>query len=226
MWVDIKGTTAHVRLHERTKVPEIEKINEPGDVIATHSGIIEKMQIFCGAPLVSEGDTVEKGQIIVTGVFQSENENIPVYFHHAKAAVTARVWDKKSVNIPKYSYKKVPTGRKKSVYGINYKKNNVNFSLNSGISYSEYDKIEKKFKLPLIPIAFTQTRYYEVNVTAAENNIEELCTKYESEFQASLEKSGAEQITVTSAVEDMGDYVLLSMESEALMRIDKEIPIA
>lgn len=225
VWVEIKGTTAHVRLHERTKVPETENINEPGDVIATHSGVIEKMQTFCGAPLAAEGDTVEKGQVIVTGVFQSENENIPVYFHHAKAAVTARVWDEKSVNIPKYSYIKVPTGRKKSVYGINFKKNNVNFSLNSGISYSEYDKIEKKLKLPVIPIAFTKTQYYEVNVTAQENNIEELCAKYAMEFQASLEKGGAQQVTVTSAVEDKGEYVLLSMRSERLMRIDKEIPI-
>ena len=88
-----------------------------------------------------------------------------------------------------------------------------------------YDKIEKKLKLPVIPIAFTKTQYYEVNVTAQENNIEELCAKYAREFQASLEKGGAQQVTVTSAVEDKGDYVLLSMRSESLMRIDKEIPI-
>ena len=45
LWVDIKGTTAYVKIKERTKKPDMNEIHEPADVIALHSGVIEKMQV-------------------------------------------------------------------------------------------------------------------------------------------------------------------------------------
>ena len=147
LWVDLRGSTATVKVQKRTPKPVLNEIHEPADVIATHSGIVEKMQVYCGQPLVREGMSVEKGQIIITGVFRSENENIPTYYHHACGNVTLRVFEEKTVIIPKKTYIKTPTGNKKSVFALNFKKNNIKFSLNSGISYAEYDKIEKKYAL-------------------------------------------------------------------------------
>ena len=83
---------------------------------------------YCGVPLVKEGDAVEKGQILVTGIFRSENENIPTYYHHATADITVRLFKEKTVIIPKKNMEKIPTGRKKSIFGIKFKKNQINFS--------------------------------------------------------------------------------------------------
>lgn len=225
LWVDIKGTTAYVRLHQKTDVPETEKITEPADVISTQSGVIESIQTYRGIPLVSVGETVEKGQTIISGVLQSENENIPIYFHHASGKVIARVWEEKTVNIPKYTYDKTPTGRKKSVYGINFKKNKLNFSINSGISYKEYDKIENKVKIPLLPIELFRTDFNEVNVKTNKNDIASQLKKHRNELEKKLKDEDTQIVGITSSQEDMGDFIRVKFTAECLMRIDKEIPI-
>lgn len=225
LWVDIKGTTAYVRLHQKTDVPETEKITEPADVISTQNGVIESMQTFRGIPLVSVGETVEKGQVIISGVLQSEKENIPIYFHHASGKVIARVWEEKTVNIPKFSYDKTPTGRKKSVYGIKIKKNKLNFSINSGISYKEYDKIENKVKIPFLPIELFRTDFNEVNVKTNENDLASQLKKHREELKKKLESEAEQIVGITASQEDMGDFIRVKFTAECLMRIDKEIPI-
>lgn len=225
LWVDIKGTTAYVRLHQKTDVPETEKITDPADVISTRSGVIESMQTFRGIPLVGVGETVEKGQTLISGVLQSENENIPIYFHHASGKVIARVWEEKTINIPKYTYDKIPTGRKKSVYGIKFKKNKLNFSINSGISYKEYDKIENKVKIPFLPIELFRTDFNEVNVKTNENDVLTQIERQRDSLRKKLEGEAMQIVGITSSQEDMGDFIRVKFTAECLMRIDKEIPI-
>ncbi len=225
LWVDIKGTTAYVTLHEKTKVPGIERLDEPADVYSTENGVIESMQTFCGIPLVTPGTTVEKGQMLITGVLKSEKENIPIYFHHASGNVIARVWKEKTVNIPKFLTTKVPTGQKQSVYGIKFKNNLINFSINSGISYREYDKIDKNVKVPFVPISFFKTDYHEVNVNNEPNDIQSSINAYAMEFKEKLEKENASIQQLSYSQTDNGSFLQVKFTAECLMRIDKEIPI-
>lgn len=225
LWVDIRGTTARVEIRPRTQKPVLENISEPADVIATHSGVIEKMQVFCGAPKVSEGETVRKGQILISGTILTDNENIPPYYHHASGIITARVWEEKTANIPKYILKKTPTGRKKSVYGINFKKNNIKFSLNSGISYEEYVKITDKVKIPLLPISFTKEQFNEVTVEQLPNNIEKEIEKIKQAYRNELEKTNAEIIEITHTINENENDINITLTAQCLMRIDKEIPL-
>lgn len=225
LWVDIKGTTASVKLHERTKKPYLIKINEPSDVIATHSGVIEKMQVYCGQPLFTEGMTVENGQVIVTGIFKSENENIPVYYHHACAEVILRVNESKTVFVPKKTIKKVPTGNKKSVFTLNFKKNNIKFSLNSGISYSDYDKIEKTVKLPFLPVSFSRIEYLEANVVEEPADTDAQIKAHRENFLDELRDKDMQTENVTQSITDTPGGLKVTFNAECIVRTDKEIPI-
>lgn len=225
LWVDLKGTTAKVKIQKRTQKPSLLQIHEPSDVIAMHSGVIEKMQVYCGVPLISEGMTVEKGQIIVTGVFRSENENIPTYYHHASADVTVRLNEKKTVIIPKTTIIKTPTGNKKSVYKINFQKNNIKFSLNSGISYTEYDKIEKTLKIPLLPISFSRVDYLETDVSAKQTDTAAEVENRRKAFLKSLEKKKLEVKNLTEEIKEGDKTLTVTFNAECLARTDKEIPI-
>lgn len=225
LWVDVKGTTASVKVRPRTEKPTLLKINEPSDVISLHTGVIEKMQVYCGIPLFTEGMTVEKGQVVVTGVLRSENENIPTYYHHACADITLRVDFEKTFVIPKKTIKKVPTGKKKSVFGINFKKNKIKFSLNSGISYTDYDKIEKTIKIPLLPISFTKTTYLEADVVEEDTVISERMLQSRQSFEESLRKQDIKIISTDETVSEDGDYVRLTLRAQGLVRADKEVPI-
>jgi len=225
LWVDLKGTTAKVKIQKRTRKPSLIKINEPSDVIAMHSGVIEKMQVYCGVPLISEGMTVEKGQIIVTGVFRSENENIPTYYHHASADVTVRLNEKKTVIIPKSVITKTPTGNKKSVYKINFKKNNIKFSLNSGISYTEYDKIEKTLKIPFLPLSFSRVDYLEADVTTKPADTSAEIENRRKAFLKTLEKKKLDVKNLTEEIKESDEALTVTFNAECLVRTDKEIPI-
>jgi len=225
MWVDIRGTTAKVKIRKRSLKPDLIPINEPSDVIATHSGIIEKMCTYCGVPLVKEGDWVKKGQMLVTGVFRSENENIPTYYHHATADITVRLTEEKAVFIPKTTIKKVPTGKEKSVFGIKFQKNNINFSLNSRISYKEYDKIEKKYAFSFLPIYFLRTTFREILVERSETDIAQEIENRRKTFLSELQEKGMEVIELTEKLEEKDDSVTVTFSADCRIRTDKEIPI-
>ena len=225
VWVDIKGTTAHVKLHERNEVPYLLEISEPADVIALHSGVIEKMQVYCGQPLFSEGMTVEKGQTLVTGVFRSENENIPTYYHHARADVTLRLTRTKSYVIPEKEIKKIPTGNIKKVFAVNFKKNNVKFSLNSGISYNDYDKIEKTVTIPFLPISFSTTEYREADVVYEDVDTDAVISAHQEKFIRELKKKKMTVLSVTQNKENLDGQTKVTFTAQCTVRTDKEIPV-
>lgn len=225
MWVDIRGTTAKVEIRARSQKPVLEKISEPADVIASHSGVIEKMQVFCGAPLVAEGETVVEGQVLISGTILTDNENIPPYYHHASGIIDARIWEEKTIDLPKNILKKTPTGRKKNVYSVKFKKNNIKFSLNSGISYEEYVKITDRVKLPLLPVSFKRTQYQEVEIEKLPNDIQKEIEKEKLIFEKELKEKNAQVISIAHSHKEIEDIIKITFTAECLMRIDKEIPL-
>ncbi|MGN1097574.1 MAG: sporulation protein YqfD, partial [Clostridia bacterium] len=90
LWVDIKGTTAYVNIAERNMPPEM-TTDEPSNVIASESGVVEKITTLQGTPMVSEGETVEKGSILISGAIESERIE-ETMFRHGEGVVIARVW--------------------------------------------------------------------------------------------------------------------------------------
>lgn len=225
LWVDIKGSTAKVKIHKRIPTPPVIKINEPSNVIATHNGVVEKMQVYCGLPLVKEGMTVEKGQIIISGVFESENENIPTYYHHATGNVMLRVFEEKITVIPKKTVIKKPTGKEKKVFSINLEKNNVKFSLNSGISYTEYDKIEKKYVLSPLPVSFSKITYQEAVAETVDTDFEKEYALRLDAFTKSLTDKGMEIVNLSDETQENDDNYTVTFRAQCLVRTDKEIPI-
>ncbi len=225
MWVDLRGVTAKVKIRERKPHLDLIPVNEPSDVIAMHSGLIEKMQIYCGVPLFCEGQSVQKGDVIVTGVFRSEKENIPTYYHHAVADVTLRLCESKKIIIPRKTVKKIPTGNKKSVYRINFEKNNVNFSLNSSILYKEYDKIEKKYTLPFTSVSFVKTTYIENSVSVSDTDIAQELSKRREAFLSELSEKGMEILSLSEETIENENDVTVILSADCRVKTDKEIPI-
>ncbi len=225
LWVDIKGTSAKVKIQERKEIPELLEIHEPSDVISLYDGVIEKIRVYRGIPLFKEGMTVQKGQTVVTGVLRSENENIPTYYHHAAADITLRTTREKTVVIPLKIVVKEPTGNKKTAFFVNFKKNNIKFSLNSGISYKEYDKIEKTIKLPLLPLSVSKVSYFEADVITTDTDTITETEKHKQKFAAELEKENMEIIKLTATTLEEADCIRVKFTADCRVRADKEIPI-
>src|SRR5690606_3718396 len=63
--VHVQGTRALIEVAGRSALDPA--LTRPGDVIAARDGIIEKLTVLQGSPLVAEGETVRRGDLLISG---------------------------------------------------------------------------------------------------------------------------------------------------------------
>ncbi len=157
--LQIKGSQVIVELVKKQMPPELEQ-NEPCDIIASKDGIIEEILPFKGEAMVKPGDTVSRGDIIISGrltlksndLDEEKKEEQQEVLVHAKGIVRARVWYQKVVKVPLVKKEKFPTGNTKKAYRINVGNRALRFQLGA-IPYSLYDKKVTR-KIQLLPKIF------------------------------------------------------------------------
>lgn len=65
--ININGTHITIELIERVHAPEIYDFDQICDIVASEAGVITKVEAARGAPVVSVGDRVTKGQTLISG---------------------------------------------------------------------------------------------------------------------------------------------------------------
>ena len=95
-WVSarVSGTRLYIQVKENEVLSEIrERESAPCNIVADFSGTITEMIVRSGVPMVSVGDTVEEGQLLVSGGVPVTNDNEEVVKNNlvrADADITAR----------------------------------------------------------------------------------------------------------------------------------------
>ncbi len=211
IWVDIKGSSAIVRLAERTKAPEV--FDEDGfyNIYSLKDAVITRITATGGAAKVSVGDTALKGQLLIEGsMLIGEDET---KYIHASGEVYGSVWEEKTALIPKQTEIRTPTGRKKERLKINFSKFDIKLFINSSIEYQKYDIIEEVRPLLFLPVSFAKTTYREVTVAYSDNDTNALVEDSKRSFSEEL---GAQGFTVTyieAAEEDAGDNIRVTLRA-------------
>lgn len=115
--ITVVGTKVTVEIVEKVIVEE-EK-NSPGNVIAQKDGIIYRLLVLVGQPLVKEGDTVVPGQILISGAIpkysinqEGEQEIHEYQLVPAKGIVEAKRWYESYGECPLQELAKIYTGVK------------------------------------------------------------------------------------------------------------------
>lgn len=131
LWVGVhkQGTTYHLEGVEKVIVKE-EEPNDPQHLVAAKKGVIKKMYVEKGLPLVEVNDYVEAGDILVSGIVNEEDleeeadedteekdakEKIVV---PSEGTVTATTWYEIDVSIPLDESHELLTGRQKNKYRL------------------------------------------------------------------------------------------------------------
>ncbi len=68
--INLKGSEAIVEIKEKQFSPEREVQGEPSNIVALYDGKIERTETYRGTAVVSYGDVVTKGQILISGIVE------------------------------------------------------------------------------------------------------------------------------------------------------------
>ena len=68
--INLKGSEAIVEIKEKQFIPEKQIQGEPSNIVALYDGKIERMETYRGTPMVSDGEVVTKGQILISGIVE------------------------------------------------------------------------------------------------------------------------------------------------------------
>ena len=173
--VNIIGTVAEVEIRETE--PEIqEEIMSAANLVAERSGVIEYFEDTRGNAAVEVGEAVSEGQLLVGGIYGSEEEGFR--YTVAKGKVYASTEREFSVDVPLQYEKKCYTGRSKTEKYLIFFEKEVKIYRNSGNLYTTCDTIEvveyfHSFGGGELPFGIRTVRYLEYEMKPCERSIEE-----------------------------------------------------
>ncbi len=199
IWVSVqmKGTLLKIQVQENTDVTlneEIEK--EPSSLVATKDGKIVKMITRSGKPMVSVGDTVKKGDVLVLGRLEIKNDAGEVISYQECAADADIILETADTYEEEFSMQyqeKVYTGKTKKKYYIQIGDTFLRTPW-MGELYDTYDVVDQRSQLKLwgnfyLPVSVGTYTVREYEIVEKTYTKEEAKKKAEENFIVFSEKN-------------------------------------
>jgi similar to stage IV sporulation protein len=172
-WISIyvSGTRIKVELRERVKVPEIVPKDVPCDIIAIKEGMIKQVIATQGIEAAGEGDTVKKGQVLISGKIPLKEDEKKFRLVHAMGKVPARTWYEETAPVRLSEVERLKTGKVVNHYTLNLFSWKLEL-LHKKPPFENYEAVEVKKKLSIgenlvFPIEWVRKGFYEEQLVNA-----------------------------------------------------------
>lgn len=225
--INLRGTVAEVVVRER-KEKDVENISLPSNLVASCDGQIESIEVRGGMPTVKKGQIVKKGQLLVSGVIDSQAVGYRLV--RARGEVYARISRSFTAEVPLVREKKSRTGEKKTRVTIRFFAKKINLFSNNDISFEKYDTIEEEKRLCLfdrveLPVFIIKTTYSEYVTETEKISEEQALSIAEKELAGQTEKTLSEaQILAREERTEINDGILtLYADIDCIADITSEI---
>lgn len=177
-WVYIEGAKARVEIYEQIIPPAVIDKNTPCDIVAACDGSIERMVVKNGSEVMSVGDAVNMGDVIVSGKVPTykEGQDEEYIYVHSMAEIDAYTSHKRTGEYKLYYESRTPTGKRRKRRSIEIFGKVYTLPMRD-VTYEDYDISEKRSELN-IPffgysgIALDTVSYDEVTVNKEPISIE------------------------------------------------------
>lgn len=152
-WLNInrRGTVAYVTVIDKSSHDALDEKTGYANIVAECDAVIEEITVMRGIAAVKAGDTVKKGDLLISGVIPSEFGG---GFCYAEGTVIGRISDNVKISVPEFKEEKVQN--KKKLSGISIKI--LGFSANIFNLYRNSDEncdiIEEKKSLSMFGVKF------------------------------------------------------------------------
>lgn len=135
--LEIRGSRAILRVRESVLPPALVDRNTPCNIVAAKDGIIHKMIVLDGQAAVGPGQTVKKGQLLVSGIIEHP-DTIGVRYVHSMGQIIARTWYQQTVELSLKEPYRQRTGRKAEIKYIGWDRFKIPYRKEE-IPYTDYD---------------------------------------------------------------------------------------
>lgn len=205
--VEMKGTRLIINVQEGLKIENNGNTlsEEPTDICAAKAGTIESIITRSGTPLVSVGDEVSKGAILVQGrmdIVGDNGEIVNYQYCTADADIYIRTEYDYADSFPRKHMEKEYLGKPDSTYYVKTfsKEWKLNF-WNQGENMKYDKKVEEKqlhlwnnFYLPFYWKTVTKDYYKEVEKTYTKEEAKQVAMDHLEQFCKDLTKKGVQII--------------------------------
>ncbi|NLI60231.1 MAG: sporulation protein YqfD [Clostridiales bacterium] len=160
--IELKGSKAIIKLVEGVKPPKLIDKETPCNIIASKDGLIHQLIVLDGQAEVEIGDTVRKGQLLISGIIEHEDTQI-VRYVHSRAHVIARTWYEGRAQANFDSVSKTRTGEKASHKFIESKNWIINIKREE-IPFEDYEIEERREAIieDYLGLSWVVREFYEI----------------------------------------------------------------
>lgn len=226
--VNVKGCTAHVQVVERQRPPQIVQEDEITNVVAVRSGLVTRIETLDGKAQVSVGSTVTEGQLLISGVVDSQRTGLRLV--HGMGRVWARTWYDLSVMVPLQVQQRTVQQESTRVW-LDLGKQQIKLYAKGSILGADCDKILQYGAVCLpggfrLPITVVKERTVQYSTAAVERSVEEAQAEGEAALLQLLQSQMTADGTLTStrfSAARKGDYLLVTLTAECLEQIGQQV---
>ena len=217
--VNVRGSRAVISVRERVKAPEIIDPNEQHSVYAAKSGLVTEVQVYDGTKMVSVGEEVEEGDLLVSGITASftgaRSEN-------AQARIYAQTAYEFSAEMPIKCSVKTYTGQETVRYAVSIC--GRGFGNFRKVSMENYERHEESRNLTVfgetLPVKIVTTRFYEYELYEGVLSADECAAVLKDELSQMLRLENTGDVLWSEfAFEDKGETVAFTLKARCLERI-------
>ena len=171
--IDVSRRGVYLVINVTLAVPPTPSLDTTSNqIIATQDGIITRMHIISGTPLVSIGDVVHKGQVLIDNSYTDIFGNLVEC--EAKGTIFAKHWYSSTVDYPLHSIEYARSGEvitQLSIVGLG-----VNIPINNVDIPTQNHEVECTYTYLTptlgIPIKLQTTNYYVLEQIELDNDFE------------------------------------------------------
>ena len=230
--VNYKSGAVEVVLREKKPVPEVIDNDEPVHIVADRGGLVTSLAVKQGQPCVSVGDTVEEGQLLISGAAASTVGGVRTV--HALGQIRGRTWHALSVRMPTQERVKVWTGRRSLKISVILQGNRLNFYGNSSIFGDTCDTITMDYHLCMngvfalpVRIVVQRCEYWDLQERETDRDLRVKLGR-DALMEALQQRLGetGQVLTVDFAAKDAAECTTVTVMAECLQELGKEVPIS
>ena len=226
-WISVNfiGSTANVEIIERDYTSASKCRSDGANIIAAEDGLIIDIDILKGRRVASNNEVVKKGDLLVSGVYDSIRMGTRYVYSDAK--VLASIFKEFSVEIPLETLKKQYTDETTTEVRLKLFGKSINIFKNYSKTSDKYDIIIRDRSVPVfgfekLPIVLETTvalNYENLPVTLSQN---QAIDKARSKIKELITAENFEEILSTEYYYDVdGDVLKYSCQVNAVKNIAK-----